>query len=133
MVGQTDEMAEKQRDMRDLEKEKHWRKVVEEWRASKLSGVEFCRGASLNESTFYSWIKVIAARDREAKVKRAGNEPVFVPVAIKASSNGKTTSEGSAALQRVEIWCSNGDVIRAASMTTRALIELVTGLGKGTC
>ena len=123
----------KQKSKRDLEKEKHWRRLIEEWKASKLNGAAFCRQAELKESTFYSWIKVIAARDREAKTKRSGSEPMFVPVAIRASGNGKATSEGGVVLQRVEIWCSNGNVIRAASMTTQALIELLSGLGKGTC
>lgn len=132
-LAEMDVMAVKRKNMRDQEKERHWRRLMEEWKASNLSGAAFRRQTDLKESTFYSWIKVIAARDREAKAKTSSNEPMFVPVAIKASGDGRATSEVGVILQRVEIWCSNGNVVRAASMTTRALIELLIGLGKGTC
>jgi hypothetical protein len=55
---------------RRLEREKVWRKTVEEWQASGQSQVDFCREKGLKENTFSCWKKVIEKRDREKEQKR---------------------------------------------------------------
>ncbi len=54
---------------RSSEREKVWRKTLEDWQASGLSQAEFCREKALKENSFSSWKKVIEKRDREKELK----------------------------------------------------------------
>jgi hypothetical protein len=116
---------------RDPEKEAHWRSVIKDWKASKLSGTAFCRQANIKVTTFYSWLKVIADRDKEVKSKSA-SEAVFVPVAVKPTTES-ARSPVENKLERVEIWLKSGSVIRAAATSPRALVELLDRLGENRC
>src|SRR5438128_471231 len=64
---------------RDAGKERFWRRVVREWRASGLSARAFCVQHDLSEANFYSWRRILAERDAEPKpfvqvgVLREGN------------------------------------------------------------
>jgi len=46
------------------------------WRASSLSGKEYCRQKSIISTTFYSWIKAEKKRNH----KRLGNQALLVKV-----------------------------------------------------
>jgi hypothetical protein len=127
------EMAAKQAGKRDLKKEQRWREIIAEWKLSKLTGAAFCRQAGLKESTFYSWLKVIAVRDREVKGRASNGEAAFVPITVKAGDGTEIWKPGETRLERVEIWFQNGDVIRAAAITPRAVAELLTAVSKATC
>ncbi len=52
---------------RDAVKERFWRRRVREWRASRLSVRAFCQQRDLREGNFYSWRRILAERDAEAK------------------------------------------------------------------
>ena len=57
---------------RDRGKERFWRRVVRQWRASGLSIRDFCREEGLPEGNFYAWRRILAQRDAE--------KPAFVSV-----------------------------------------------------
>ncbi len=61
---------------RRLEREKVWRKTVEEWQASGLLQSNFCREKGIKENTFSCWKKVIQKRDTEKELKRASGTKV---------------------------------------------------------
>jgi hypothetical protein len=84
---------------RDAAKERHWRRVVREWRRSGLSVRDFCDWQTLSEPSFYAWRREIAKRDHEAAAARgrtapfdrqqvtkpaAARRPAFVPVQVVA-------------------------------------------------
>jgi hypothetical protein len=51
---------------RDAAKERHWRRMLREWRRSGLNVRDFCDWQNLSEPSFYAWRREIAQRDREA-------------------------------------------------------------------
>lgn len=81
------------RGCRDPAKERHWRRMVRQWRSSGLSVREFCDWQALSEPCFYAWRRELAKRDREsaAAVPEIGglrgarpqkqNDPSRTPVA----------------------------------------------------
>ena len=58
---------------RDLAKEKDWRRLLRQWRASGLSGRDFCVEQRLSEPSFYAWRREIARRDQQRKSAPSAN------------------------------------------------------------
>jgi len=74
------------RGQRDLAKEKYWRKIIEQFKESGLSGQAFCGLKKLKYTTFADWRREIAARDAE---KQSGRRSKFGRASrVKSSSNG---------------------------------------------
>jgi len=69
-------------------REKHWRRIVEEWRKSGLTQREFCRRKQESESSLAWWIRELNRRDRArgASTARATSKskaaPSFIPVKL---------------------------------------------------
>ena len=61
------EMAKQQR---DIEKERHWAKVIREAARSGKSVREFCRQRKLKESQFYWWQKKLRERRDDPALRR---------------------------------------------------------------
>jgi len=61
---------------RSLEREKFWRKTLEEWQATGPLQSNFCREKGIKENTFSCWKKVIQKRDMEKEQKRASGTKV---------------------------------------------------------
>ena len=57
---------------RDVEKERHWRKVIGEAARSGLSIREFCRGRRLKESQFYWWQRKLKELREERMFRQWG-------------------------------------------------------------
>lgn len=91
--------ARRGKGQRDQTKERHWRRMVRDWRRSRLSVREFCDWQALSEPSFYAWRREIALRDREAAAVPGGSalssdrkavrqratatpRPAFVPVQV---------------------------------------------------
>jgi hypothetical protein len=76
---------------RDAAKEQYWRRLLEEWRRSGLTGRDFCSAKAVSEASFYGWKREIARRDQEEVEARrmtarpgaaAAALPAFVPVTM---------------------------------------------------
>jgi hypothetical protein len=76
---------------RDSAKERYWRRLLEEWRRSGLTGRDFCAAKAVSEASFYSWKREIARRDQEEVEARrmtarpgatAAALPAFLPVTM---------------------------------------------------
>jgi transposase-like protein len=52
---------------RDAGKERFWRRMVREWRASGLSVRAFCEQHEVRQASFYAWRRILAERDAEPK------------------------------------------------------------------
>jgi hypothetical protein len=91
------------RKQRQSGKEKFWRRLLRQWRASGLSVRTFCRLHGLAEPSFYSWRRALAQRDEA--------QPTFVPVRVVA--------EGAAAdpipTSGLELVLRRGQVLRIGS------------------
>jgi hypothetical protein len=83
---------------RDPAKERHWRRVLGQWRRSGRTGRDFCAEQQLSEPSFYAWKREIARRDHEraartkapmrTKASRrpaATALPAFLPVTVEAA------------------------------------------------
>ena len=55
---------------RDVEKERHWQKVIREAARSGLSIREFCRGRRLRESQFHWWQRKLKERRQERTLRQ---------------------------------------------------------------
>jgi hypothetical protein len=65
---------------RDQNKERQWRRWIEEQQSGGLSVRAFCSRRGLAEHSFYQWRKLLCERGRETRSTSAGN--LFVPVEV---------------------------------------------------
>ena len=65
---------------RDLDKERQWRRWIEEQESGGLSVRAFCSRRGLAEHNFYQWRKLLSGRDREARSTSSAH--LFVPVEV---------------------------------------------------
>jgi len=56
--------------LRDTEKERFWRGVVQRHAASGQGVREFCRAQNVSEGSFYAWRRTLVKRDQEASEKK---------------------------------------------------------------
>ena len=139
--------ARRGKGQRDQTKERHWRRMVRDWRRSGLSVREFCDWQALSEPSFYAWRREIALRDREAAQapggsalsfdrkparKRAPATPrsAFVPVQVVADE-----PRGTPAGERwLEVRLPSGAQLRVpAGFDRQTLIEVLAALEKRAC
>jgi transposase-like protein len=118
---------------RDFEKEQKWRELIKQCKESKLSASAFCRQTGIKVTSLYSWMKVIRERDRLSKTesKRETSQQAsstFVPVRISQEETVRRAPGTRAEISHVEIWLSNGNIIRAGTMSPGAIAELVKSL-----
>ena len=111
--------------LRDLAKERHWRRLLRQWRQSGLTGRDFCTQHSLSEPSFYTWKREIERRDRhksqqrrdQTQRQRAAN---FPPAATQDSTAGAATAafvqltldQGSAVTPAIEVIVDQRRVLR---------------------
>jgi len=80
--------AAKKRWQRDEDKESFWRSHIEAWRTSGLSVRKFCHVNFVTESSFRSWRRELALRDRESSkpsdsgAKSTVPKPPFVAIRL---------------------------------------------------
>jgi transposase-like protein len=75
---------------RDRGKERFWRRMLRQWRRSRVSVRAFCAEHGLAEALFYAWRRTIHERDHETRgdTLRAQDDPacstppLFVPVSV---------------------------------------------------
>jgi transposase-like protein len=102
---------------RDEQKERHWQRRIEQWRASGLSVQAFCAQHGLAQASFYNWRRVLQ--------RRAAEKPaVFVPVQVVADA---VPAQASA----LEVVLTDGRTVRVApgfdSATLRQLLAVLEG------
>ena len=105
--------------MRDEQKERQWRRRIDQWRASGLSVRAFCARHGLATASFYNW--------RRALQRRAAAEPpAFVPVQVVADV---VPAQASA----LELVLADGRAVRVApgfdAATLRRLLAVLEGEG----
>jgi transposase-like protein len=86
---------------RDEQKERQWRRWIDEWRESGLSVRAFCARHGLATASFYNWRRVLQRR-------AAADPPTFVPVRVVADAIPAQTSA-------LEVVLSDGRIVRVAS------------------
>jgi hypothetical protein len=62
-------------DWRDPAKEQLWRRLLDQWQRSGLSGRAFCLRHGLSEPSFYAWRREIKRRERERFVAARRSQP----------------------------------------------------------
>ena len=101
---------------RDEEKERQWRRRIDQWRVSGLSVPAFCAQHGLSSASFYHWRRVLE--------RRAAEEPAFVPVQVVADD---TPAQASA----LEVVLTDGRAVRIApgfdAATLRRLLAVLEG------
>jgi hypothetical protein len=103
--------------MRDEQKERQWRRWIDQWRASGLSVQAFCARHDLAPARFYHWRRVLE--------RRAAEEPAaFVPVQVVADA---VSAQASA----LEVVLTDGRAVRIApgfdAATLRRLLAVLEG------
>src|SRR5690242_18849007 len=99
---------------RDTRKERQWRRLVSQWRASGLSVRAFCGRRGLATPTFYAW--------RRTLERRAAEKAAFVPVQV-------VTDAIPAAASALEVVLLDGRTVRVApgfdAATLRRLLAVL--------
>jgi transposase len=105
---------------RDEEKERQWRRRIDQWRVSGLSVRAFCARHGLATAGFYNWRRVLQ--------RRAAEKAAFVPVQVVADA---VPTQASA----LEVVLADGRAVRVApgfdAATLRQLLAVLEG--KGPC
>lgn len=123
---------------RDPAKEKHWRKLLREWRRSGMTGRGFCARNSLSEPCFYFWKHEIAKRDQEKSActratprlsvsprSAAAALPAFLPVKVAPAAPSDAT---------LEVVTVGGRVLRVrAGFDADVLRQLLAVLEESSC
>lgn len=118
---------------RDLEKEKHWRRIIAEFHQSGLSRAEFAKAKGIKVTTLDYWREEIIKRNREtaneARRKREGkashSPSIFIPVAPREINVSTTASS-----QVMEIEFAGGKYMLRLDMNIdrETLRRIVTAL-----
>ncbi|MDE2472973.1 MAG: hypothetical protein KGL35_30745 [Bradyrhizobium sp.] len=134
------------RGWRDPAKERHWRRMVRQWRSSGLSVRDFCDWQALSEPCFYAWRRELAKRDRESAAAVPGigaacrgravkqNGPsrapaaAFVPVRIVADG----VRDAAASSHGIEVHLPGGVRLMVPPGCDRALLRDVIACCAGT-
>jgi transposase len=96
------------------EREQMWRRHIDGQQASGLTIRNYCQRQGLNEHSFYSWRRTIAARDRQSV-------PAFLPVAL---VDGPVQPHDSL----IEIRLPDGRCVRIQTGCDRALLADVLAI-----
>jgi hypothetical protein len=99
---------------RDEQKERLWRRWIDQWRASGLSVRAFCARHGLATASFYNWRRVLQ--------RRAAEQVVFAPVRVVADAVPARSSA-------LEVVLADGRVVRVApgfdAATLRPLLAVL--------
>lgn len=143
-------MAQRQR-RRDPAKERHWRRIVQRWRRSRLSVREFCDWQELSEASFYAWRRELTKRDREVSgasstekaASRAAAEqngsvafaaPMFLPVQVVPETQTVATGGSSPRTDCIEVHLTSGVRLQVpAGCNRQALVEVLAALETRPC
>ena len=102
---------------RDEEKERQWRRRIDQWRASGLSVRAFCARHGLATASFYNWRRVLQRR-------ALAEQPAFVPVQVVADAVPTQTIA-------LEVVLTDGRTVRVApgfdAATLRHLLAVLEG------
>jgi hypothetical protein len=118
--------AARQRWVSDEQKETYWRRHIEDWKKIGLSKRKYCIKNNLSQSSFGTWVREIALRDREQLPSTNAAGPLaepskfkvnpFVPLRILSDDlqehKSEATVEPSVTEKRIEILVPGGAVIR---------------------
>ena len=101
---------------RDVEKERQWRRRIDQRRASGLSVRAFCAQHSLSSASFYHWRRLLE--------RRAAEQSAFVPVQVVADA--VPVQAGA-----LEVVLADGRTVRVApgfdAVTLRQLLTVLEG------
>jgi hypothetical protein len=105
---------------RDEQKERQWRRWIDQWRASGLSVRAFCAQHRVATASFYAWRRVLERRAAEA--------PAFLPVQVVADA---APAQASA----LEVVLADGRTVRVTpGFDAATLLRLLAVLeGEGSC
>ena len=102
---------------RDEQKERRWRRWIDQWRESGLSVRAFCARHGLATASFYNWRRVLRGR-------AAAEQQAFMPVQIVTDAVPAQTSA-------LEVILTDGRVVRVApgfdAATLRQLLAVLEG------
>lgn len=105
--------------VRDEQKERQWRRWIDQWRASGLSVQAFCALHDLAPARFYHWRRVLERR-------AADQAAAFVPVHVVADAEPAQASA-------LEVVLADGRAVRVTpgfdAATLRRLLAVLEGEG----
>ncbi len=113
---------------RDPERERHWRRHLEQQRTSGLTARAYCRAHGLAETAFHYWQRTIAERDRQGR--RSAATPAFVPVTVVDTPR----AAGPRADTAIDIRLAGGHRLRVRAGCDRELLAAaLAALGGRPC
>jgi hypothetical protein len=114
---------------RDPIKERYWRKVLADWRASGMFAKEYCIKHNVHYNNFVNWRKRIPERDAEFANEQESLDTVcFAPVRVSNSEAATDRVACEISLIAMEVALPNGIVLRLSSTCPMKLVSDVVSL-----
>lgn len=117
---------------RDMEKERHWRKVIREAARSGVSIRQFCQQRKLKESQFYWWQRELKKRQQARALRRedrgkATKSTGQATFALVGEDGGELGSSG------IELVLRDGRRLRIGKGVDEATLRTVVGVLEEGC
>ena len=113
--------------MRKLtKKQQHWQDLIEGWRQSGLSQVEYCRKSKIDVKNFYRWKAILRKfqnQDQENKPASDIDAPHFVELALKPTENLIPNKSVTITINNAAIMLTPDTDFELASRAVRLLRE----------
>jgi len=111
----------------DLDKEKHWQGILEQYKQSGLSGSQFCKQNGVSEHKFFYWKSTLAKRQKTKNQQKALTKIDMPFVPLKISNNtapqGRTDVKDQIEITKITIKIS-------ANSDKAALVSILQSLEK---
>ena len=115
---------------RNSAKERTWRRLLQQWRRSRMTIRDFCVEHEVSEQSFFAWRRTIAERDRQRGRSRTGGDgempdaPTFVPLRVVSTPISTPISTPAGTL--IEVVLRDGCTVRVpAGFDPTALRQLL--------
>ena len=106
----------------DVEKHRHWRRVIGEAARSGVSIREFCRQRRIKESQFYWWQRKLRDRQPQRTVSRRGDTCIASAAPARFALVSEEPGDGAAG---IELVLANGRRLRIRQGVDEATLRTV--------
>lgn len=102
-----------------VRRERYWRGLWADWKASGQSLTEFCKRRGVAPSSFWSWSKRFAAKQSDQEL------PVFLPISLTPCSMERQPQVDSHGSSAIEILVAGRYQVKVAGEFTPAVLDSV--------
>ena len=109
--------------LRDMEKEKYWQGIIEQYKQSSMSGSEFCKQHGVSDHKFFYWKSTLAKRLKTKNQRKPPENKVDIPfVPLTFPDNIDLSSQQQNSTDQIEI---SKIVLRISANTDKSTLACI--------